>query len=297
MQNFINQTLKNDKHSNGTICFSLMSYEEAQRLNRLPGNRGVTTAHINDFVKILKNTKFDDNIHIAFKTSLIIINEKNGHIIDGQHRHAAFLKAIEDGIIPKDSCLVVCPLKCKDIEEEFAAVQAHNEKTKNWTLNDYITAYATQNEDYQKLEKFCKEHELCHGKKDKNKLQFSYGIAIIGGIDRASAKYGNFTVTDDQLAIAHNVHEELVALRHCFGLGNDYTIVPMANTWRKYRHAFSMADVKKYELPSRILQMPRKNNRDWDNVFSSMQVFYEQKRGEKKTTRSKKEAKAGTLFD
>jgi len=270
-----NSGLTEMQRSNGIICFKLMYYEEALKLSQLKGNRNINPSHVDDFIKILKNTTFDKNNNIAFRTSMIVINEKNSHIIDGQHRHAAFIKAIEDGIIPSDSCIIVCPMYYKTIKDEFNAVQSHNEKTKNWTLNDYITAYTTQSDDYKKLERFCEEHELCHNK--SGRLQFSYGIAIIGATDRNTVKYGGLKVTDDDLAIAHNIHEELVAIRHRFGLGNDYTIVPMAQKWKEFRNKFSMKDIKRWELPDKILRLPKKNKQDWEVVFSTLYQYYERK--------------------
>lgn len=259
----------------GNITFNLMYFEEAKKLSHLPGNRNLNESHVNDFVKILKETRFDNGNRIAFRTSLIVVNTVNNHIIDGQHRRAAFVKAIEEGIIPRDCCIIVAPVEYKTMEEEFDAVQKHNENSKNWTLNDYIQAYATQNENYKRLTRFCEDHELCHNK--NGKPQFSYGIAIIGGNNRTASKYGNFTVTDDQLSIAHNIHEELVALRHRFGLSNDHTIVPMAEKWREYRHKFNMRDIKKYDLPATVLQLPKATKRNWDVVFATLFQYYDNK--------------------
>lgn len=262
--------LKNE----GIIGFELIGYQEALKLCTLKGNRSVSQNHVKDFISILKKTKFDENNKIAFRTSLIIVNERNLHIIDGQHRYAAFIKAVEDGIIPKDTCIIVATIDCKTIEEEFEVVKAHNEKTKNWTLKDYMNAYAVQKEDYKELDNFCKKHELCLTK--SGKPQYSYALAILGK-DRTSAKFGGLQVSEDDLALANNIHGELLAIHHRFGISCDYTIIPMVKMWRKYRSKFSMQDIRRYELPSSILSMPRKTGRNWEAIFASMRQYYENK--------------------
>ena len=80
-----------------------LTYEQVKKLVFRTGNRPVKMSHVKELIskkELIKNGKWD--MHEA-----VLVNILTNVILNGQHRVTAYLWAIENGIIPKDTLLKV----------------------------------------------------------------------------------------------------------------------------------------------------------------------------------------------
>lgn len=254
--------------------FSTLSFEEVKDFGRNQKNRPISNAHCNDFYQILCNDaeKISSNVeeNLCYGIIPIIVNGKTNHILDGQHRHAAYLKAIENGIIPKESKIMVGFWNCNEEDEDYV-IQMLNTKSKNWTLNDFIECYCkSNNEGFLRLKEFAKNHELCYNTK-RDQCFYRYAAAMIKGSGQATnMKKGIFEATDEEFERGNKVHDELLALRKWLKIeNNDAGIEPMACQWIKFKDkGLTLKRAFKVPLTKKLLTMPKTNKSNWEDVFN-----------------------------
>lgn len=255
--------------------FKILSYEEVVLFGRAQRNRKINNKHVNDFVTILKDTVFEpdeDGDMLAYGIIPVIVNPITNHILDGQHKVKAYKEAIDKGLIPSDVKILVGLWRILDEAHENAVTIMLNSKSKNWSLNDYLDAYAQDSIYYATLKDFCQKHSLCKKitKTGDTQLNYRYGAAIITGKGCEEAlKQGLFSFTNDQLAIAHNIHEEMVSIRRKLGLESSSEVEYMAKEWHKQRQIINVNDILalKY-LPVFVREKQIRNLKDWKEVFS-----------------------------
>ena len=246
-------------------------------------NRQINDKHVNDFVTILKDKKFspeEDGTMLAYGIIPIIVNPVTNHILDGQHKLKAYNICIEKGLIPSGVKILIGMWSITDEAQENDFTIMLNSKSRNWQLNDYLDAYAVDNENYSKLREFCKTHNLCLKKNKKGdtiSIDYRYGGAIIAGKAVSGLlKEGTFEFTDDQLAVADIVHREMEQIRKKMGITTSSSdIEGMASAWHTYRQIMTVDDIVKMPvIPSKAKEIQVKNKKDWDVVFS---ILYTQK--------------------
>lgn len=257
-----------------------MSYDEVKDFGKNSKNRTVLidSNHVKDLMNVIKENVAEGKP--AFGNAPIIVNKVTNHILDGQNRLAAFVKSVERGIIPNDTKIMVSFEEIHGEENENSLIVSMNTKSKNWTLDDFIESYSKDNLNYWKLKRFCQEHDLCFTVKKNGSIHphYRYGAAMIKGTTCGSSlKNGSFTVSDDELAIAHNIHEEISQIRNKFGISPDTGIESMVTTWGKFRNRIPLSCILKDKIPQTILQAEKKNSDNWNYIFLMLKDRYESK--------------------
>ena len=259
--------------------FKILSYEEVISFGKAQRNRKVNAQHVNDFYNIIKDRKstitLEDGTYLVFGIIPIVVNPITWHVLEGQHRLEAFKKAYENGEIDENARILVALWEIKDLDLENIITIDLNSKTKNWSVEDYMTSYAQYISYYEKLSEFCRTHTLCNEvtKTGKEKLKYRYAAAMITGKgQQTNLKAGTFSFTDEQFKTADTIHKELYDIRKKLNLplkGDEIEF--MAIEWHKQRNFISVSDIKalKY-LPKSIREMTIANKGDWRVVFSQL---------------------------
>lgn len=260
--------------------FKTLSYAEAHSFGKAQRNRKVKRNHVNDFVNVIKDGKsridLEDGTYLVFGIIPIIVNPVTGNILEGQHRHAAFEKAYEDGLIGDNARILVGYWRIEDPELENIITIDLNSKTKNWSLDDYMASYAQYLENYARLKQFCETHSLCNKPNTSAKAEktnkYRYGAAIITGKGQtASLKAGVFSFTEEQLTEAETIHKEMVDIRKKLGLpvyATGSEVEAMAIEWHTQRKFISASDIKALVyIPVDVRGRQLSNKSDWNYVF------------------------------
>lgn len=263
--------------------FKILSYEEVVLFGKAQKNRKINEQHVNDFVTILKDTTFvpdEDGEMLAYGIIPVIVNPITNHILDGQHKIKAYKDAIDKGLIPSDVKILVGYWRIYDEAHENAVTIMLNSKSKNWSLNDYLDAYAQDSVYYAKLKDFCQKHSLCKKitKTGDTQLNYRYGAAIITGKGcQDYLKQGTFSFNDDQLAVADNIHDEMLSIRNKLGMKSSSEVEFMAKEWHKQRKIMTADEIVSLKyLPAAVRERQITSQRDWKEVFSILHNTIEQ---------------------
>lgn len=261
--------------------FKVLSYEEVAFFGKAQKNRKINESHVNDFLNILKNKEWvpdEDGDMLAYGVIPIVVNPATNHILDGQHKLKAFKDAIDRGIIPAEVKILVAYWYVYDEAHENEVTIMLNTKSKNWSLNDYINAYAQDIEYYSKLKEFCEKHSLCK-KVNKNgveSLNYRYAAAIITGKGQQEPlKQGTFSFTDEQLEKADTIHNEMAKIREKLGFTRTSNEVEfMAKEWHYFRTKISADDIVRMTyIPTNIASKKVASKKDWSELFSSIETY------------------------
>lgn len=256
--------------------FKTLSYEEVGSFGKDQRNRVVNEIHVNDFYNVIKNGRsrvdLGDGTYLVLGILPVIVNPKTNHILEGQHRIAAFKKAHEKGDIDDNARIMVGYWRIEDDELENLITIDLNSNTKNWSLDDYMTSYAKYKTYYTQLRDFVQTHELCRVPTRKgDRLKYRYAAAMITGKGCQTAlKAGTLTFTPEQLKLADTIHRELVEIRKKLGMpATGDEIEYMATEWYVQRNFISVADIKSLTyLPKSVTEKKIYNKADWREVFS-----------------------------
>ena len=265
--------------------FRILSVAEVVSFGKAQRNRVVKSNHINDFVNVIKDSKtrieLGDGTYLVFGVIPVVVNPVTKHILEGQHRLAAFIKSYELGYIDDNARILVAYWEVQDEEAENLLTIDLNSKTKNWSPEDYMTCYAQYIDYYKDLKEFCDTHCLCNEeKKNKKTYKYRYAAAMITGKGEQTAlKAGTFKFSKDDLNVADKIHNELYAIRKKLGvplIGND--IEPMAVEWHKQRKLISVADIKNLQyIPKSIRETKFKSKTDWSDAFAKLKDVIQKK--------------------
>lgn len=266
--------------------FKLLTYEEVKDFGRNQKNRQINEQHVNDFVNVLKNKQWvpdEDGDMVAYEIIPVIYNPVFNHILDAQHKHKAYLKCIEQGIIPDNVKILVGYWPIYNEELEHMITIDLNNKTKNWSLNDYMDCYSKYMDAYAKLKSFCENHILCKkiNKDGEPQLKYRYGAAIVTGRGCEKVlKMGSLSFTEDQVALADIVHDEMVQIRHKLGIYKTSSEVEdMAKAWHTQRKIMNAKDIVSLKhIPSSVKERQIKSQKDWNEVFSILNNIVQQQK-------------------
>lgn len=261
-----------------TNFFKILSYAEVDSFGKAQKNRQVKDDHVNDFCNVIKAGKsrieLEDGTYLPLGILPVIVNPKFQHIMEGQHRIAAFKKSYERGDIDDNARILVGFWEVETEEAENALTIDLNTKTKNWSMDDYINSYAQYLPSFTKLVEFCKTHTLCHvttNKGERNKPRYAAAI-ITGKGCQGALKAGTFTFTDEQLKEADTIHKELLEIRKKLNMpltGDE--IEYMAAEWHVQRNFISAADIKALAyIPTDVREKKVYNKKDWAYIFARL---------------------------
>lgn len=266
-----------NKFNNETYADATL--QEVEGLQTFIGNRILNRLHVQMLAKEMGNGGLN-----FFPP--ITINRRTNHILDGQHRAAAFKLAIEKGIIPPESTLRVMYVECSDeVDEREKTVNM--QVSKGWTLDDFISSYATTNEEYTKLQQWCRVHPRMYMNKvtnDKNKkwkYKYRFAAAVIKGVScQKTLKNGSFSATDDEYATADVVYDEIERLFQILKCDSKPSALEwVAIHWHAVRKLHSAEEWQSMfkEKRNRIQRMPKDGSKDWENIFSLVSTAIDKK--------------------
>lgn len=252
------------------ITFNIVSYDDTLNYGKNQENRAYNHGHLE---KIKKQC-----ISSMETMPPITINVVTNHVIDGQHRLKAYQDLIKEGVLDPDTRIKVMLVEIP-VEDEKQAIIDANTNSKNWSLDDYIASYVKAGIlSYAKLNDWCKTHPLaCEG----GKAKFRYGAAIIKGKRCLELKTGEFSLTEDELKRADEVHAEMLEIVELFNLkGKGAWIESLATSWIAVRNQHDFRSWMK-ELKAkkqRFLKLPKDNSKDWDSIFGQAHLAIDKKK-------------------
>lgn len=253
--------------------FKILSYEEVVDFGKNQNNRQVKPNHVNDFINIIKEKNYSEEMPLAYGVMPIVVNPKTNHVLDGQHKLEAFKKAHENGLIDSRFKILIANWYVEDEAAEREIIIMLNSNSKNWSVDDYMASYAQTNDYYAMLKEFCRTHSLCQEIKcnsNEPRLKYRYGAAIVKGIGcQRVLKQEKFTVTEEELAVANVIHDEMEQIRKKLGIdkvGQD--IEPMALEWRTQRQFITKDEILALSLTQQIKEKKPKNRAEWAEMFS-----------------------------
>lgn len=267
---------------NGLVSqvFVKVNYDQAKEFGRNQRNRKVQPTHVNDFYQwICENGVRSDGT--CYGPYPIHINKQTNHILDGQHKLEAYLKAIENGKIPENTPICVAYENMTE-DDEIVRIIELNMNSKNWSLDDYVECEEDYNDNYRRLTAFAKTHDLCYSytKTGKKSLKYRYSAAILTGKGCAKAlKSRTIEITKEDLERGEKVHDELVAIRKdlCRRRGVPYSsetnndLEAMVIQWYEYRDYITIDEFIKYKyIPANLLNKDKRRQEDWKNLFNEI---------------------------
>lgn len=197
----------------------------------------------------------------------IIVNPNTNTMIDGVHKTQAALELIEEGLLEKDFGFFVQYVPMKKEEEIFWIIELNN-NTKGWTTDDYVHSYIPVSNSYALLEKFCKEHEICHNSK---KNIYRYGASMMLGKNSYSClKKGTFNITEEDYKFGQIFHNEIMSLMVVLGkeLNGDFYAY-ISTPWKKVRERYTLSQWLKgaKRVKKRVNELSCRTKTDWATIF------------------------------
>lgn len=245
-------------------------YEKALTFNLNNKNRVYNTRHLE---KIRAQT-----IRSTELMPPITINIITGNIIDGQHRHKAYVDLYALGLLPRHATIKVMYVEIPE-EKELEAIINANTNSKNWTLDDYIASYIKLGiESYVRLEEWSKSHLLtCECGKSK----IRYASAILAGKRcNPTLKSGMFTVTDEDFERANVIHDEMFQIAEILGMKSRGSwLESFAVSWNKVRNQHNInVWLKEFKAKKATYgRMPTDNDKDWEAMFAQVHLNIDKK--------------------
>ena len=246
-----------------TPYFDFVTYAGTKAFKRHPRNRAIDKKHVQEIKKQM--------IEAFTSMPAIVINIITMVIIDGQHRLAAFKALVESGFLPEDAKLPVMYVSIP-VENELDQIIAAQLHARRWKPEDFIQSYVNDgNESYVKLYAWCKTHALCvNGKNNKPR----YAAAMMKGKNcQKVLQNGDFTVTDEEIARAEEIHSEIITICDVLNIGNTGTwLEAMIISWYNNRglHTFNewYSMLKRHKKA--LANLPKQKLTDWNSLFAQV---------------------------
>lgn len=252
------------------IGFESVSFGVASNFSMNKQNRACNPRHLDTMKKQM--------LHSLDIMPAITVNIRTNHIIDGQHRHKAFMYLMQNELLPANSTIKVMWVDIP-YDEEIDAIISANTNSKNWTLDNYISSYIEAGlVSYVKLDEWCKTHTLAC---ENGKTKIRYGAAIITG-RRVSKelKTGSFTFTEDELKRAEVVHTEMCEILKMLDMKKRGMLIEsLATSWINVRDQHDFATwMKEFKSKKAFFQrLPKDNSKDWDAIFAQAHLSIDTK--------------------
>ena len=205
----------------------------------------------------------------------LIINKRTMCLVDGHHRHQAIKELIAEGKLSNDVNVVVTFVDLSE-EEEYETILMIQKNSKRWGEQDFIdTEIKNGNDNYKKFVDFAKSHELTYDTK-KNTIRTRFAKALLnnGACNHTAIKSRNLVVTDDQIKLAHVVHDELKDICNILNINGFTFCEAMTAQWFKFREMLPFSDWKKglKSTKSKIKNLNLTKQQDWESAFSTAYI-------------------------
>ena len=215
----------------------ILKKDSKQSFSYLAGiNRAINPAQVTKLAQSVNKMGIIRPVVVAYIA--FIDGIKKLFIIDGQHLFNALIRNNMD--IP----YVIIDVKDKtDLVEKIALLNA---SSKNWTMLDYITAWASLSQDYVKLNHYYQVYDI-----DLGTLAT---ILMNGSVDGSNTvktiKNGKFKIVDEKfnVSILDNVTDLLKVIPRMARNDNRYTAreyVKFLRTTKTYNHKKFIDNLKK----------------------------------------------------
>jgi len=190
-------------------------------------NRPIVSSHVNPIAESI--SKIDILRPVIVAELSFITGRMTKYIIDGQHMFTACLRNNVD--IP----YVLIPIK--DPKELIEVLALLNASSKNWSIQDYVTAWASLIEDYIKLNEYQSTYDF----------EFSIladilsgGMAGSGGSTSRKIKRGEFRIIDEKqnVEIVKQLTDLLKIVNRMSRFENRY----LCSEYVKFRRSISSYD-------------------------------------------------------
>lgn len=264
-----------------------LNAEDIKSIKRHNLNRATNKHHVNEIKKALVQPNGLDRI------DPIKVNMNTNTLLDGEHRRKAFLDCIKDGSLPKIARLSVIYMDIPEKEEQEYIIALNNTQ-RRWLGVDFATSYMNGgNDNYIKLMEFCKTHSLCHKPNGEPKLTYAY-MLINGsnghGANAKSVRDGSVKITDDMIANADRIHNEIMDFKSAFEsigmhIGNsgekirDIISVYSRNEWKHPINVWTKGITKLgRKEKNEILQMPNITVKNWEDIVNQIHLYIIDKR-------------------
>ena len=223
-------------------------------------NRAVNATNVKKFYNLMKKGEFNPQMGV------VVVDIKNGTIIDGQHRVEAFKRAREDFDYagPLWVRYVDAPTSVEALQNYIRQFQV----SRKWSLEDYISANIYGKNDLEKLKDFCLSHKYLNKGDDLADVFWRKGAAIIAKTSSSEyknrLKQRNVRFTPEEWADAERTYNEVSNLMDALGKSwTDGGFEYIVNAWKKVRYDMDLLEKicrlpKKYDT---FFDLLRKSNR------------------------------------
>lgn len=235
-----------------------------------PYNRNLNSSHVNKLKKSI------DKIGMMIN---ITVNDSTKHIVDGNHRTEAIFQLVQDEKLDENFKILVNIVDMSD-DIERQIIQEIQHSSKHWTGHDHINMqYNIGNEHYKRLVDFAMSHNLTH---KGDKIIPRYAVSLIKRSSKnANVNKGDFTCTDEELAKAHIIHNEIEEMLNIFDMKCTAFTEPMISQWHDFREKTQKvtgkynfkdwASVMKKKKNINMVSKSQKNNQeDWKKIFNEL---------------------------
>lgn len=186
---FVAQILLKMKQITGDLSIKYLKPNSKKGFSFLAGiNRPVNPDHVNKLAASVR--KMDNRRPVLVAKISFITGKPETYIIDGQHLYTVLLKL---GVKIAYSALEI--KNKRDLVEQIAML---NNSSKSWSMLDYVTAWASIEPDYVKLNSY----------REKYNFEFSIlasvlagKIGVFGGKINQLVKRGEFKVVNEYHAV------------------------------------------------------------------------------------------------
>lgn len=224
-------------------------------------NRAVNPGNVKKFYNLMKNGKFDPMMGI------VVVDIKNGTIIDGQHRVEAFNRACKE--FGYTGYLFVRFVDAPTGVEELQNYIRQFQVSRKWQLEDYISANIYGKNDLERLKDFCLAHKYLNKGDDLADVFWRKGAAIVAKTGSSEyknrLKERNVRFTPEEWYDAERTYEEVTALMDALGKSwSDGGFEYIVNAWKKVRYDM--------DLLEKICRLPNKYNTFFEILRNSKNI-------------------------
>lgn len=240
------------------IGYADVNLEKAKTFTLNPKNRTIVPNHLSRLKREMSEC--------LWTMMPIVVNIITGNILDGQHRHKAYIDLMEAGELPKDYLLGVMYVSVPK-EFELEAIERINNNNKCWAIGDFINRHS-DDDSYNNLIQFCLTHTLTC---DKNGPKVRYGSAMVAGKCCTNIlKNGEFYATKEDFERAEQVHDEMLQIIEALGKEKKGGYIEsLATTWMRFREHYEFNTwMKEFNTNKKYSKMPSNNGKEWNTLFA-----------------------------
>ena len=268
---------------NPTTVFPSISVEEAKALvfntkeKNFYANRRIVLSKVNELMNSLCTP-------LSLKLmSPIVINTRNQHVIDGQHRIIAILRLVDEGRLSSDVRINAFMDNLTD-EEELNVLMEKNSKSHNWCETDYIALEIYNgNENILKMQKFANQFpSLCINSKKRiswRATSYVLDYKLPKKQDTYFAKqeyYEQNPLTDEMFTDGEKFAKEIIRIHELLNFPLDINNVrAITLSWREVRNQYSnKVWMYKFKMYAKHHKQEMKKTLDTPTLINSWKTLF-----------------------